>query len=707
MCGYSGAIYTSSSKFAANSKLKENFYSQASKLKHRGNEPMRKLECENLLLAHFRLAFQDIAANIQPMLSKNNKWVIVFNGEIYNHGILRKKIIAEQGYKFATKSDTETILEGFLNYGLEIKKYIEGEYSFVICKTDGTEIIAMRDPFGVKPLFLALEDVQTQVFAIAKESYLIKTKSIQFASEIKGLAMEKKWDREGFLKQFVGLYEPIRTPFQNIIQLPPNAILYAKKQDDSFTAKIQLTKVPIRSGGIENELNQNELYGEFSKSLQKSVEHRMISEIELGIYLSGGIDSKAVAYEAVQYYLKKKPKQNIKSFTISFQHDEYSESTEALSFAKKMGIIPNIWRISDDNLSYAYKHAVYYSENVQPYTNGAGKWWLSRFTGKHVRGVLTGDGADELFCGYPSFRYASWWKFALHSRPEKNVFDKIKSLPIGNNWRDSVYLKKFSANEKDPWLAGSSAEGSGDDFIESLKIWGVPHPLFGQISTIACAILGQDEGMKWLNEQKESVSSWFSFGLSQDPEFLTDPNNSILLWQNYFCKTHLPVQVLNWVGDRMEMANTVEGRTPYLSKEMAHIAAKIKDNMLIRGFEDKSILRRSYQKKLGQNFAMTPKKQFGAPFLFNENLLKNYQKQIILKSNETQLFDSKFATNLFEFIKNDLQKKKATSHNLVHLNAAIQTLICFSHVDDSIVKGMIPERDLEFEEKVIRNQKII
>ena len=707
MCGFSGAIFTSSSNILKNSNFKNIFYSNASKLKHRGNEPMRKLEFNNLLLSHFRLAFLDIAANIQPMLSKNKKWVIVFNGEIYNHNILRKKITAEQGYQFITRSDTETILEGFLNYGLEIKKFIEGEYSIVICNTDGTEIIAMRDPFGVKPLFLALEDVQTNTFAIAKDSYLFKTKSIQFASEMKGLAADKKWDREGFLRQFVGLYEPIRTPFKNIIQLPPNAFLYAKKQDDFFLTKIQLMKAPVRSANNDNEINQNELYGEFSKSLHKSVEHRMLSEVELGIYLSGGIDSKAVAFEAVQYNLKKKPNQNIKSFTISFQHDEYSESTEALSFAKKMGITPNIWRVSDDNLSYAYKHAVYYSENIQPYTNGAGKWWLSRFAGKYVRGVLTGDGADELFCGYPSFRYASWWKFALHSRPEKNVFDKIKTLPIGNSWRDSVYLKKFSSNEKDPWLAGSSAEGSGEDFIESLKLWGIPHPLFGQISTLAITILGSDEGMKWLKEQKESVTSWFSFGLTDNPEFLTDPNNTLVLWQNYFCKTHLPVQVLNWVGDRMEMANTVEGRTPFLSREMAHIAEKLKDNMLIRGFEDKSILRRSYQKKLGQNFAMTPKKQFGAPFLFNESTLKNYQEQIILKLNETKLFEEKYAANLFEFMKSDFLKKKATPHTLAHLNSAYQTLICFTHIDDSIVKGITPDREIEFEEKVIRNQKII
>ena len=706
MCGYSGVIFNSTSIFSANADYKEKFFSNASNLKHRGNEPIRKVELNNLLLAHFRLAFLDVAKNVQPMFSKNKKWIIVFNGEVYNHDILRKKITAEQGHHFETKSDTETILEGFLNYGLEIEKYIEGEYSFVICNKDGSELIAMRDPFGVKPLFLGLEDIQTNIFSTAKDSYLFKTKSIQFASEIKGLPIEKKWNKEGFLRQFVGLYEPIRTPYQNIIQLPANSFLYAKKQGDTFICKIQMKKVPIRPVLInDNDSNQEELYSEFAKSLHKSVEHRMLSEVELGIYLSGGIDSKIIAYEAVQYQLKNKAKQMLKSFTISFEDEAYSESTEALSFAQKIGVVPNIWKVSNDNLIYSYKHAVYHSENIQPYTNGAAKWWLSRFTGKYVKGVLTGDGADELLCGYPSFLYASWWKFALNIKPGENIFNKINKLPAGNNL-SGAFTKKFATNDMDPWLAGSSSEGSGEDFIESLKIWGIPHPLFGQIKIIAISILGNEEAMKWLAEQRESVTSWFSFGLPTDETFLTDPNNALLLWQNYFTKTHLPVQVLNWVGDRMEMANTVEGRTPFLSKEMSHITAKLKDSMLIRGSEDKSILRRSYQKNLGAA-ALTPKKQFGAPFLFNDASLKNYYDQIAIKAKETGLIDVKYTANLFEFMKSDFLKKKASPHMLAHLSSAFQTLICFSLIDDSLIKGNIPKRNQEYEEKVINNQKII
>lgn len=238
-------------------------------------------------------------------------------------------------------------------------------------------------------------------------------------------------------------------------------------------------------------------------------------------------------------------------------------------------------------------------------------------------------------------------------------------------------------------------------------MWGVPHPLFGQIKTITTTLLGVDEGIKWLKEQKDSVSSWFAFGFnSDDPEFLMNPDNAFIIWQNYFCKTHLPVQILNWVGDRMEMANTIEGRTPFLSREMKSFIYKLKDNELMRGFEEKSILKRSYQNKMGKNFAMTPKRQFGAPFLLDNNTLEKLQSNIILKANETQLFESKNAFNLFQFMKNNFLMQKTSAHTLTHLKSVYQTLICFSLIDDSIVKGKLPERDYNYEERVISSQKI-
>jgi asparagine synthase (glutamine-hydrolysing) len=702
MCGFSGVVFSSSSNFAADPQRQRRFLSQALFLEHRGNEPFRHFLQEHLYLSHVRLSFQDSSTNLQPMLSQNKKWVIVFNGEIYNFQKLRSHLKASFGHTFVTKGDTEVILAAFQHHCFfELQHLLEGEYSFVICRTDGSELFAMRDPFGVKPLFFALEDISTALFACAKETYHFNTKSLQFASEMKGLAQPKIWDKEGFLKQFVGLFEPIRTPFQHIIQLPPHSFLHARQKNQLFEVQLRLKHSPIRSPSRDLVFsNEPHLREQCVQHVRKSVVDRILSQRELGVYLSGGIDSLVVAFET-QKALQKHSVLPLKAFTLSFQEKKYSERSQALAFAEEWNLALHVLEVSKTHLQYAYPHAVYFSENIQPYTNGAAKWWLSRFVGSVLKGVLTGDGADELFCGYPSFRYASWWKFALRARPEKNIFDKIKKHPLlgSSCWRDRVYFKKFTKHTQDPWLAGSSAAGSGQDFVESLELWGVPHPLFGQIKAIASFVLGHSEALKWLAEQQESVSSWFSFGFSEGSEFLQNSENTLLLWQNYFSKTHLPVQILNWVGDRMEMANTVEGRTPFLSKEVRNFIFNLKDFFLVRGFEEKSLLRRSYEKILGGSFSKRPKKQFGAPFLFQKFFQGEVQKENVMRLiKETGVLDPHIIASFLSHVN---KSSFHSAHEWAHVQSCCQTLMCFALVEQSLVQERRPERQLAFEESVL------
>lgn len=709
MCGFSGLVVAQHSHAAAD-EWKSRFRAAAQKIAHRGTDDHRLIQFSSLFLHHFRLAFQDLEAGRQPMLSSDGSYAITFNGEVYNHLELRKSLEQKhQNIHWKTLSDTETILQGWLCEGEDFFDRLDGEFAFVISKSDGSEWIARRDFFGVKPLFFQFAEVNTRVFSIAKNSYNIESALVSFSSEIKGLPAKKSWNRDGALRQFVGLFEPICTPFEEVIQCPPGGTIRGRRSSRSGSSIFEIQVIPknkavrtLKNRPFWSDPGLSDSLAQFREVLNQSVSERLLSDVELGVYLSGGIDSKAVAFELAQCMKRQNIKWEkglLKSFTVGFETSGYDESHEAISFAHHLGFSPHVLPLSESALNYSYPHAVYISENIQPYTNGAAKWWLSLFARQHVPGVLTGDGADELLCGYPSFRYCSWWKFAQRNRPVRTE--------LGLHWRDEIYVKKFFTQTQDPWLAGSSAAGTGIDFAESLAQWGVFHPLYTQIRTITEAILGVDQADEWLKSQGESIRSWFFHGLT-DEDLKTNSKNSLAesslsVWQNYFSQTHLPVQVLNWVGDRMEMANTLEGRTPFLSRRMREFIKQLPDVALIQGFTDKAILRKAYASQFNRNFALTPKKQFNAPFIQFKALFDEFDSSSLLQKLNISDKPTQRAENLLKV--SELATDSLTDVNEryrhTHLLSALQTIVCASIVHRGLVEETIPTRSGAFEESVL------
>ncbi|MEN9529776.1 MAG: hypothetical protein RI932_1649 [Pseudomonadota bacterium] len=713
MCGFSGLLIGNSSHSQA-AEWEARFAETAQKIAHRGTDDNRLLKFNSVMLNHFRLAFQDLESGRQPMLSRDGAHAITFNGEIYNHLELRTELESRHGsIDWRTHSDTETLLEGWLREGSGFIEKLEGEFALVISRTDGSECFAARDHFGVKPLFFALADINTRMFSDARGHYSCNTPILAFASEMKALPNKKSWNRDGALRQFVGLFEPICTPFENIIHCPPGGRLSASLQRSSESTAFFRVVVSTRAQAVRqnnrsefwSSSNPNEQLSEFRSALKQSVSERLLSDVELGVYLSGGIDSKAVAFELAAA-LKSQPsrwkKGALKSFTVGFESAGYDESSEAVAFATHLGFDPHVLPLSNSALNYSYPHAVYISENLQPFTNGAAKWWLSLFARQHVPGVLTGDGADELLCGYPSFRYCAWWAFAQRGR--------VSNTPLGQRWRDSVYVKRFHKQSENPWLAGSSAEGRGDDFEKSLTLWGVPHPLFEQIQTITAAILGEQETELWLASQGPSIRSWYLLGLENtqrdDAAFLLNPENALLLWQNYFCHTHLPVQILNWVGDRMEMANTLEGRTPFLSGSLRRFVEKLPDIALVQGLTDKAILRKAYAQVFPRQFALTPKKQFNAPFIDFEALRKQYNIDDVLEKMGITTQGTRICNELMSESSRAQGHEPGTRERYLHTHrmSALQTIFCSAIVQRTLVEEAPPQRDMDFERLILRRE---
>jgi asparagine synthase (glutamine-hydrolysing) len=691
MCGFSGAIFAGERVRAGFRPGLDGFRRAALRVAHRGDTDQRESIGPLLWLNHFRLAFQDVATGAQPMVSASGDHVIVFNGEVYNHLSLRPAIERQTGVRFRTRSDTETLIEGWLAFGDAFFERLEGEYAFVIARLNGTQLVAHRDRFGVKPLFFGLgEEVETRRFSAFQPRYGFSCPRLEFASEIKGIASGKTWCRDGLLRQFTGLFEPICTPFAGVIQVPPGGVLSARRGAEGFDCRLTTFAEPVRTAPSNPDAASEEA---FEAAMQASVSERLLSDVELGVYLSGGIDSKAVAFELSR---ARAAGPAIKSFTIGFEHQGYDETDEALDYARFLGFDPQVVRIDGPALDYSYPLAVHSSELVQPFTNGAAKWWLSLFAREHVLGVLTGDGADEVLCGYPSYRYTNWWKHLMVKRgrrlPAADVQALLEAMPLGRFAVDGLYARRFAAHGKDPWLSGSSAEGSGDDFIRSLDVLGVQHPLFGQISTIAAGLLGRDAADAWLRAQAHSVRSWFAAGIDDGTSQLHDPLWALVLWQNYFARCHLPVLILNWVGDRMEMANTLEGRTPFLSNGLRQLLQAQPDRALVLGLRDKVLLRRAYRRLLPDRFVSTPKRQFNAPLLNSERLISHYATDGIFE--RVGLGDGRG----FPALRADLDATPAAdTYTRAHIGSAVQTAIALSILQRTLVEEQAPPRDHGFE----------
>ncbi|NUM89131.1 MAG: hypothetical protein HUU37_08005 [Bdellovibrionales bacterium] len=627
------------------------FREHASLLRHRGGTGYGELLDPLAALFHHRLAFRDLKDGLQPMASSCGKALIVFNGELYGFQALRSRLA--HGYDFRNRSDTEVILAAHLADPEGVLRELDGEYAFALWRRDTKELWAARDFFGVKPLFLANETISRlgeDFFRQSQDRWSFSLQGpIHLASEMKGLPVELRWNRRGLLRQLIGLYEESATAFENVMALPPGALLQATRRGNSWdcvlTRKIE-ARPPTRQGFHESAR-------ELRRLVEENVTRKLDSEVPLGVYLSGGVDSRIVACEM--------SRREAPTFTVGFEGTDFDETEDVRAFLRAFpNLRGHVLRTTDAALEYAYPHALWASELVQPYTNGAAKWWLSRFSRRFVRGVLTGDGSDELFCGYPSYRYLAWWRFSQRH-------------PMG------ALLAGRMGGEK-PWESGLSHRLDGSDLSASLKALGWIHPLFEQVSTMA-ELLG-DSG--WMERERQALLS------VARPETHETP---LSVWRDYFLRTHFPTHVLNWVGDRMEMANSLEGRPVFLSRSVLEFARGLPDHFLVRGLRDKAVLRAAWGQELG-SFSHTPKRQFNAPFLADGPLAR----ELLSPGNVAGagLVDPAVVSRVEEARRSQADPLRRSFASMLW-----QSLLAAHFLDRHLVRRQAPQRDLAFEEKFL------
>lgn len=509
-------------------------------ISHRGPDGQAHVELSTsrgaqIVLGHRRLSIIDIAGGSQPMWSHDERYVITFNGEIYNYIELKAELISK-GHRIASSSDTEVVLEAFRRWGADALHRFRGMFAFVIYdKVDDCLFIA-RDHFGKKPLYLTdLPD------------------GIAFSSEIEPFFSLPSFRRE-LEEGVVGEYLLSRfvdgpgTFFRGVRKLLPGH--YAVWRNGELTEE-RYYEPPFASVAPEHMIKDEEAAEAFRSVLDDSVRIRMRSDAPFGAYLSGGLDSSVVVALMMRHSAGP-----VNTFSVGFSDARYSEAHYARQVAESLGTRHHELVVDPGDFAGAWENAVLRRGAPVSEASDIPILLLSREAGRQVKMVLTGEGADELLGGYPKYRAEQWVGAyqrllppALHKRMVHPLigrlpsrFDRIKILSRAVGEGD-VGLRQQT------WFASSSLS-------EVRELLGETRCSLGSAAPKRVRDLGSPARRLQLQDQ--------------------------LHW--------LPDNLLER-GDRMMMAGSVEGRMPFMDVELARLVAGLPQRLLTGGVQGKRILR--------------------------------------------------------------------------------------------------------------------
>jgi len=598
MCGIAGII-------SKQNATKKNLGLMLSNLVHRGPDGIYGHINENVALGMTRLAIVDIKGGAQPAFSKDRKISLIFNGEIFNYSILKKKLISK-GIKFKTNSEVETLLNLYIYYGLSFVEKLNGQFAIAIRDGRSNELHLVRDRFGIRPLFWS-KDKDNFIFASEIKS-ILSTGLIQTQINPQSLLSTIRfWTNIGDI-----------TSFNNIKQIPPAHILTLFS-----TGEIKMNKYwswNFHDPSKQLKLKSDTEYIEyFKQELTNSISRQRMSDVKVGCYLSGGIDSSIIAYNL------NKIEKNLTTYSIRFDDKEYDEADSQNSFIKTVGLKNKFLNISYNDISNIFPKVVWHSESILFRTAPSPLYLLSQMVNKDgVKVVMTGEGADEILLGYDLFRETkirNFWRKQPDSLNRPKLLQKLYYyLPQYKNPRFFEMIKEFykpSLLKKDKhysmqirWNNGKILEKYlSDNFRKNNSSF---NPL--------------QELEKWLPEK------YFKVDDIQRAQYIEKE----CLLQNY---------LLSSQGDRMSLANSVEGRYPYLDYSFVNFCSKLPFDQKIRILRDKYILRKSYDDKLPKEIINRPKVAYQAPDMiafFENNKPKDLVTDILTKKNINDLGLFKF-----------------------------------------------------------------
>ena len=378
MCGICGFIEKD------NPPKKEILEAMMAALIHRGPDQGKSWISDSAAFGFRRLAIIDPGGSVQPMVNETGDKVLVFNGEIYNYQELRLELLSA-GHRFSSQGDSEVLLHGYEEWGEKLPERLRGMFAFAIWDERNQTLFAARDPFGIKPFYYT-------VSAGNPEGSFI------FASEIKGIlphpAYEKRFNPEA-LEQYLSFQYSVleKTFFQGIRQLLPGHFLVYHKGDTELSPKRYfLPMLAPEQAGRGKGASEEEWMDRLDAAIGNSVKAHMIADVEVGTFLSGGVDSGLIAAEFT----------GSKTFTVGYGKEDgyYNEIPLARELAEELHLEQHGRRISEKEFWEAVPEVLYHMDEPSGDSSAVALYFLSREAARHVRVVVSGEGADELFGGY-------------------------------------------------------------------------------------------------------------------------------------------------------------------------------------------------------------------------------------------------------------------------------------------------------------------
>lgn len=560
----------------------------ADKIKHRGPDGEGFYIDNKIALGHRRLSIIDIDGGTQPMFTEDKKLVVIFNGEIYNYMELKEEL---QEYEFKTKCDTEVLLHGYRKWGEELPKKLRGMFAFAIWDIENETLFCARDHFGIKPFYY-----------YKKENL---EEGIAFASEIKAFLEYPDFDKK-VNKKLIGPYLSFsftptnQTLFEGVYRLLPGTSLTVKKGQ----AEIK-TYYDIKFE--EQEYNFENLVDLISETMQDSVRHHKIADVEVGSFLSSGVDSSYLVTLA-------KPD---KTYTVGYDDPRYSEIEYAKELADELGITNISKKITKEEWLETIPKFLYYMDEPSSDPSAISLYFVSKLASKDVKVVLSGEGSDEFFGGYNYYR----------EEVDMKAYNKI---PYFIRHLLAVCLEILPEFKGRNFIVrrGNRIE---DEYVGVNKIFSEKE----RKRLLLC-----EDNIK----NKEITKPFF--------ENCKNCSNIVKMQS---------VDIRNWLlndillkCDRMTMANSIEGRTPFTDKEVFNLARTIPVEYKVTKDNTKVALREAAKRDIPNEAYKKKKLGFPVPIRewMREDQFYNEIKRAFSEDFVKEFFNQKYILKLLDEHKN-------------------------------------------------------